>query len=276
MKYINEVLEFKLLKLDDFSLSVYNLILLGVIIFVTIGIVKGLKIVVKRKFQKDAIDEGRSNSILQIIKYFIYVLAFLTAIKSLGIDIDYIIAGFTALFVGLGFGLQDTFNDLIAGIIILFEGNVKVGDIVEVDGLVGNVQTIKLRTSLVKTRDGVYIIVPNSDLVNEKVINWTTNTRKSRFSIEVGVAYGSDVDKVREILLQCVEENPRIAKKPGPLVRFENFGDSSLDFELFFWTDETWEIDIIKSDLRFAIDRAFRANQISIPFPQRDIHIIQQ
>jgi small-conductance mechanosensitive channel len=165
---------------------------------------------------------------------------------------------------------------LISGIIILFEGNVAVGDILEVDGLVGTVKEIKLRTSLIKTRDGIYIVVPNNRVVNEKVINWSTHTKLTRFNVAVGVAYGSDIEKVKTLLLQSANEHELISKRPTPIVIFNDFGDSSLQFEVYFWTQDSWKIELIKSDLRFAIDNLFRKNNIQIPFPQRDVHLIQK
>ena len=121
----------------------------------------------------------------------------------------------------------------------MFEGNVSVGDILEVDGLIGTVKEIKLRTSLIRTRDGIFIVVPNNRVVNEKVINWSTNTKITRFNVGVGVAYGSDVEKVKEFLLQSVKENEMISKRPNPIVFFNDFGDSALMFEVHFWVLDT-------------------------------------
>ncbi len=158
----------------------------------------------------------------------------------------------------------------------MFEGNVKVGDILEVDGLVGHVKEIRLRTSELRTRDGIYIVVPNSRIINEKVINWTASSKVTRFSITVGVAYSSDVEKVRTLLLQSIENNDKILKRPTPSVIFYNFGDSALEFQLWFWANDTWAIEGTKSEIRFLINKLFKENNISIPFPQRDVHLIQK
>jgi small-conductance mechanosensitive channel len=277
MKYIEKVLEFELFDIGGFSISVYNLLLVVVIIFTVKGITHSLDLLVKKRLEKKGLsDEGRSNSITQIIKYIIYIIGFFTIVQSLGINVDLILGVFAALGLGIGFALQDVFKDLISGVIILFEGNVSVGDILEVDGLIGTVKQIKLRTSLIRTRDGIFIVVPNNRVVNERVINWSTNTKITRFNISVGVAYGSDVTVVKELLLKSVENNAKVSNRPNSVVFFEDFGDSALMFELHFWVTDTWGIEVIRSDLRFEIDRLFRENDIRIPFPQRDVHMIQK
>lgn len=277
MKYIEQALEFELFEIGKFSISIYNLLLVAIIFFAVKGITHSLDLVVKKRLEKKGLtDEGRSNSITQILKYIIYIVGFFIMIQSLGINVDLILGVFAALGLGIGFALQDVFKDLISGIIILFEGNVSVGDILEVDGLIGTVKEVKLRTSLIRTRDGIYIVVPNSRIVNEKVINWSTNTKITRFRVTVGVAYGSDVEKVKSLLLQSTKEQELISQRPTPMVVFKDFGDSALIFEIHFWTVNTWEIKIIRSDMRFIIDRLFRENNIQIPFPQRDVHLIQK
>jgi len=277
MDIIEDVLEFELLEIGKYTLSVYNLILVSVIFFAVKGINHSLDLVVKKRLEKKGlIDEGRGKSIHQIFKYIVYILGFFIAIRSLGINVDLILGVFAALGLGIGFALQDVFKDLISGIIILFEGNVAVGDILEIDGMIGSVKEIKLRTSIMRTRDGVYIVLPNNRVVNDKVINWTKSSKITRFHINVGVAYGSDVEKVRDLLLSAAKELEEVANRPIPKVFFKDFGDSALNFEIHFWVTETWDIEIIKSDLRFYIDKLFRKNNITIPFPQRDVHMIQK
>ena len=277
MNYIEQVLEFELFEIGKFTLSVYNLILVSVIFFAVKGINHSLDLVVKKRLEKKGLnDEGRGKSINQIFKYIIYILGFFIAIRSLGINVDLILGVFAALSLGVGFALQDVFKDLISGIIILFEGNVEVGNILEVDELVGTVTEINLRTSLIKTRDGIYIVVPNNRVVNEKVTNWSTHTKLTRFNISVGVAYGSDVEKVEQLLMESAKEIEMVSKRPHPKVIFNDFGDSALSFNLYFWIEDTWQSEVIKSDLRFSIDKLFRENNIQIPFPQRDVHLIQK
>ncbi|MDD3743918.1 MAG: mechanosensitive ion channel, partial [Lentimicrobiaceae bacterium] len=194
---------------------------------------------------------------------------------AIGVNLNIMLAGSAALLVGLGFGIQHIFNDLVSGIILLMEGNVKVGDIVEIENnIVGRVTFIGLRTSKINDRNDITTIIPNSKLINEKVINWSNEQSATRFYVKVGVAYGSDVDLVTRLLIECTTEMTTIRTEPAPFVRFNDFGESSLDFQLFFWTDEAFLSEFIKSKLRYAIDARFREHNIQIPFPQRDVHIV--
>lgn len=272
---IKEVLEFELISLGDYHLSIYNVCLFIFIIFIIRFIVKSLEKVVKREVSgKQWITEGKQHALVQIGTYLIYIIGFLFAIKSIGFDVTPFLIGSSALFVGLGFGLQEAFRDLISGLILLFEGDVVVGDIIEFEnGIVATVKKIKLRTSKVRTRDGIVIFVPNSQLINDRVINWSNSNLHTRFHIAVGVAYGSDTKLVEQLLLEVATEQENVSSRIKPFVQFANFGDSSLDFQLVFWSEESWGIERIKSAMRFAIDDKFRAHNISIPFPQRDLHI---
>ncbi|NJO92184.1 MAG: mechanosensitive ion channel, partial [Chloroflexia bacterium] len=147
-------------------------------------------------------------------------------------------------------------------------------DVVEVDGIIGRVQDIGIRTSRIVTRDNIEMIIPNSKFINDPVINWSLNDAKTRFFVKIGVAYGSDVDLLNKILIDIALDHPLIHKEPKPYVFFRDFGDSSLNFEIAFWTSDTLANEFIKSDLRFEINRKLAENNITIPFPQRDIHII--
>ena len=271
---LKEFLQFELISVKDYHLSIYNILVVIAIIFIIRLIVKGLERLVKRKVSgKKWITEGKQHAIVQIGKYIIYVLGFVFAIKTIGFDITPILIGSSALFVGLGFGLQEAFRDFISGIILLFEGDVVIGDVIEFEnGLVAVVKRIKLRTSKVRTRDGIVILVPNSQLINNRVINWSNSNIITRFHVEVGVAYGSDVELVEKLLLEAAEEDDQISDRVKSFVRFADFGNSSLDFELYFWSEHVWRIEYVKSRLRFAIDKKFRANGVTIPFPQRDMH----
>lgn len=220
----------------------------------------------------------RAEEIYMLVKYFLWTVTIVIILELIGIQVTILIAGSAALLVGLGLGLQQIFQDLVSGIFILIEGTIKVNDIIELDGMVGKILSINLRTSKVLTRDGIMIIVPNHKFIVEKITNWTHNSESTRFKVEVGVAYGSDVERVREILLACAREHPRIINQTepdsnSPFVRFVDFGDSALKFELFFWTNNIFQVEFIKSDLRFRIDKTFREQGVTIPFPQRDVHI---
>ena len=162
-----------------------------------------------------------------------------------------------------------------SGLILLFGGTVKVNDIVEFNNTVGRIIEIDFRTSKIKTRDGITIIVPNSKLVSDNVINWTTMDDLTRFHVKVGVAYGSDTELVRKILSEVSKKHPAVDQTLPVKVQFKNFGDSSLDFEVYFWARNSWEIEFVKSEMRFEIDQEFRKNNVKIPFPQRDVHLFQ-
>jgi small-conductance mechanosensitive channel len=271
---IKNILEFKLIDLEKFELSVSDL--LGVvIILITARFLLFVIRIAMRRFLSPSPGSPHNNrkAIYNFIKYFVYTIAIVMSLDTAGIKITFFLAGSAALFVGLGFGLQDAFKDMVSGILMLIERNVNIGDIIEADdGTIGQVVEINIRTSKVRTRDGIMIIIPNHKFINDSVINWTSNNALTRFNLSVGVAYGSDVKLVTKILKDCAIKHIHVKKEPEPTVRFADFGDSSLDFELLFWTDKSWTIESLKSDIRYEIDAEFRKNNVTIPFPQRDIH----
>jgi small-conductance mechanosensitive channel len=272
-----EFLESALIKTKEFDVTVFEILLILFILILTITVMRILKRVFRNREQKKEFDPGRSHAILQIIKYVIWIMAILLSFQAVGIKLTLLLAGSAALLVGLGLGLQQIFQDVMSGIAILFEGSLKVGDIVEIqDEIVGRVIEIGLRTSKIETRDNIVMVVPNSKFVTDIVINWSHMEKKTRFHINVGVAYGSDIEKVTRVLLECAQDHTSISTTPKPFVRFNDFGNSSLDFQLYFWTIETFQVETIKSDIRYKIDAAFRQNQIKIPYPQRDVHIKSQ
>lgn len=224
-------------------------------------------------YKNKEIEVGSQFAINQLIKYVIYTFAIISALSVIGINITLLLGGAAALLVGIGLGLQQTFNDFVSGIVILFERTVSVGDVLEFDGTVGEVVKIGLRSSILHTRQNVSMVVPNHYLVNEKVINWTHFDNNIRFAVDVGVAYGSDTALVKELLKKSVEGIDAVLAWPKPFVRFNNFGDSSLDFSLYFFSREYMTIEDVRSDIRLNIDALFRENNITIPFPQREITV---
>ncbi len=229
------------------------------------------QVLLLRYYRRKEINIGSQFAINQLVKYFFYVIAVLIALDTLGINMTIIWGGAAALLIGVGLGLQQTFNDFFSGLLLLFERSVEVGDVVNVGGLVGTVRQIGPRASKIQTRDNITVIVPNSKLVVDNVINWSHVDKRARFYIPVGVAYGSDTALVRELLINAAKEHKKVLSFPSPFVRFMDFGDSSLNFELHFWSSEFIRIEDVKSDLRFTIDQAFRDHQVTIPFPQRDV-----
>lgn len=219
------------------------------------------------------VDPGREYAVRTLIQYLLYTLAIILAVQTLGFNLSVIWAGAAALFVGLGFGLQHFFNDLISGLILLVEGTVEVNDVVLVDGIAGRVVTIGLRTSHVETVDRKVIIIPNHKLVSENVINWSHRDIGTRFSLQVGVDYRSDARRVERLLLQAASGHPQVIQDPAPRVLFNDFGDSGLQFTLLFYTENILGNEMVKSELRFEIFKLFEEDGIVFPFPQRDLWI---
>lgn len=274
MKFeVSSFLDYELYSSEKFSIHIYNLFIILALLFLIRGLSFAIEYWFDLRIESQKLDRGRGKSFLQIVKYLVWLVGIVVVIASMGFQITLIIASISALLIGVGFGLQHIFNDFFSGIIILFDGSIEVDDVVEVEGVVGRVLDIGLRVSKVLTRDNVVIIVPNSRFTGRHVINWSHNEDLTRFYVPVGVAYGSDVRLVEKLLLDVAKAHSQIVKTPAPFVRFNDFGDSSLDFQLYFWTANDFLVENIKSDLRFEIDHQFRENKIVIPFPQRDLHL---
>jgi small-conductance mechanosensitive channel len=272
---INSILDFKFFEYKDYQFDVAHFLLIIVVLLITRFLLFTVKTIIKRFVASEQLDVRNSQSFFLLFKYLIYVITIVIMLEIIGVKITILLAGSAALLVGIGLGLQQIFSDIISGIFLLVDGSVKIGDIMEVDTLVGKVTQINLRTSEILTRDGISIIVPNHKFITENVINWSHNAALTRFDVNVGVAYGTNPEKVREVLLQCAQEIKEISKSKNnvPSVRLTNFGGSSLDFQLLFWSKNVFLIENTKSDLRFIIANKFMENDIQIPFPQRDIHI---
>ncbi|MDC6405082.1 MULTISPECIES: mechanosensitive ion channel family protein [Maribacter] len=250
------------------------LLLLTVAFLVTSFVLQWVRKFFTRKMETD--DKLKFISIFKFIKYVVYIVVILFTMSAAGIDITILITASAALFVGLGLALQELFQDIIGGIFIIVDKSLRVGDIIEVDGKVGKVFEIKLRTTRAITRDDKIIIIPNHHFISDIVFNYTQNHKTTRESVKVGVAYGSDVQLVTSILEGLVKEQRGVLKSPKPFVIFEDFGDSALLFSLNFFISDSFSDPRTKSELRYKIDAAFRKNNVTIPFPQRDVHIFQQ
>lgn len=270
---MKDILNFTLLEFSDYRISVYHLALTGLLILATWLVLLLLK---KAIYRSKSLDEGRKYALFQIIRYFLLILVITLGLNSVGVNLTVLVAGSAALLVGVGLGLQNLFNDFVSGIILLIDGSVEVNDVIEVDGLVARVLAIKLRTSVVRTRDEKHIILPNSVLTGGKLINWTHHNEISRFEVTVGVAYSSDVERVMQIMQSVARDHPLVSNQREPFVRLIRFGDSSVDFEVLFWTEEVFRVENIKSDIRVGIFKAFREHQVEIPFPQQVIHLSPQ
>ncbi|MEM6723505.1 MAG: mechanosensitive ion channel domain-containing protein [Bacteroidota bacterium] len=276
MEIINQILEYRLFEGTSYEFRVARLLGAFAILFIArILIWLITKRILPSYYRRKSIDIGGQFAFNQILKYVIYVVAILTAIQSLGLNLTVLLGGFAALAVGIGLGLQQTFNDFASGLILLFERSIEVGDVVEVDGHIGKVLKIGMRTCEVETRDNKSIIVPNSKLVTESAHNWDHRSKEMRFFVPLGVEYGTDPEVVKKMLLEIAEAHPKVMENPPPAVRFVNFNNFSLDFELWFWSLELMGIEDVKSDLNFAIEKAIKKYGIGIPFPRTDMHIFQ-
>ncbi len=270
---LQEFINYEILNIKGFILTPANILQVVVILVSTWTLLWFTHKFIKRRFITSVYDVGRGEALYQIVRYVVWILSVALMLDSIGVEITLLLAGSAALLVGLGFGIQQIFNDVVSGVLLLFEGTVSVGDIVEIEHIVGKVQKIALRTSIIQTRDHISIIVPNSKLVSDNVINWTHNRSQTRFNISVGVAYGSDVKLVMRLLEEAAISQKEVANTPKPNARFIDFGDSALMFDILFWSDKMFEIEFIKSAIRVEIDSQFRQHGVVIPFPQRDLHL---
>ena len=212
-------------------------------------------------------------SFLGIILCFVYLIVLIITMQNMGIHITAILTASAALLVGVGLALQTFFQDIISGIFILLDQSVHAGDIIEIDGKVGRVENIKIRTTRAVTFDNKVLIIPNHKYLTSTLFNWTENGTVLRGAVSVGVDYNSDVDKVKEILLNIADSHPHLMKNPTPNVIFKNFGDNSLDFQLIFTYNNGFRVNLIESDIRFLVYKKFKENNINIPFPQRVVHL---
>lgn len=232
------------------------------------------KFLINKVLTRAEIGYGLRESIGTIARFSIILIGSMVIIQSAGIDLSALSLLAGALGVGIGFGLQNITNNMISGIIILFENPIKVGDRIEVGNVSGDVVNISIRATTVITNDNISVIVPNSEFISNTVINWSHNDRNIRFHYPVGVSYNEDPGQVKELLLEVANNNPNVLKNPPPMVLFDEFADSALNFNLTVWTSShTDKPKLLKSELYYSIFEKFKEHNIEIPFPQRDVHI---
>lgn len=228
----------------------------------------------RRVLLKTHLDEGQRYAIEVGTGYLVFVIGILILLQSAGLNLSSLTVLGGAIGVGVGFGLQNIFNNFVSGLILLVERPIKLGDRVEIQNLLGDVVRIGARSTWVRTNDDIIIIVPNSEFISNSVTNWTASERQIRLSIPIGVAYESDLEQVRDLLLNVAKAHGDVLEEPAPDVILTEFGDSSINFSLRVWTiNQVRTTSILKSDLYFGIHRAFAKHGIEIPFPQRDLHI---
>lgn len=256
-----------------FHVNALHILLALIAIILASLVLRGVKRLLTRKM--DDTDKLKFDSIFKFFNYLVYIIVIIVVLHSSGVNLTAILTASAAIFVGIGFALQDFFKDIIAGITILVDKSLLVNDIIEMEGKVGRIFEIKLRTTRAITRDDKVLVIPNHLFLTQTIYNYTQNHPKTREYISVGVAYGSDTEMVKNLLLECAAKQNGVLKSPQPFVLFDDFGESALRFGLYFFVRDSFVDPRIKSELRFAIDKAFRAHKVIIPFPQRDVHIFQ-
>lgn len=245
------------------------LFLLAIAVFISSRVISEW---LKRKFLT-RFDRGLRETITTITSYVLSILGFLILLQTAGIDLSTLTVVAGVLGIGVGFGLQNLASNFISGLTLLFEQPIKVGDFIEVEGLLGTVEKISIRSTIVRTNDDVFVIVPNLRFVEQNIINWSYGAPRCRIHIPVSVAYGTDTVLVTEALLAAARTEPMVLSYPTPKVWFREFGESSLNFELLVWIDQPEESEPIKSSLNFSINYELHRRQIEVPFPQLDIRV---
>ena len=251
--------EFLSLHIDftkDISISILDMLVVITAIVITTVVLKIFLRIITRNLP-DA-DKGKFNVVYGYFRWLIYIIILLITLHSVGVNVTAVFAASAALLIGVGLALQTLFQDIISGVFILIDQSVHVGDIIEIEGKVGRVEEIKLRTTRAVTIDNKVLVIPNHLYLTNSLYNWTQNGTLTRESVDVGVAYGSDVQLVRKLLLQAASTHPDVISEPEPIVLFRDFGDSALNFRLVFTLNDSFKASFPKSDIRFEIDRLFR------------------
>ena len=272
---LQKVVNYPLIELGQNRLTlndIFKLIVLAVLVLVAERYLR--RLLRRRVLARTNLSPDLQYAVSRFAGYCFIVVGFFFALKAIHLDLSALAFVVGALGIGIGFGLQNIISNFVSGLIILAERPIALGHRIEVSGVAGQVTRISLRSTTVVTNDNITIIVPNSDFITHPVTNWSHGDPKVRLRLAVGVAYGSDVEKLQRVLLEVAAETPAVLTAPGPMVRFLGFGDSSLNFELAVWTIQMAHRPTrFRSDLYFAIERKLRENHIEIPFPQRDLHV---
>jgi potassium efflux system protein len=271
---IKEILEHKLLSVGGATVTLGSLLVGGGIVFVAMAIANLLAFSTRRFLRARGAEQGAQFAVAKIVKYTIISIGLVAGGNTMGLRLDALLAASAVVAVGIGFGLQNIAQNFVSGLILLVERPVRHGDFVRVGGgTLGTVDDIGLRATHIITRDEVTIIVPNSALVTAEVVNHSRPTTNLRIRVGVGVAYASDAERVKGVLLDVARKVPAVLANPAPEVRLEDFGESAMMFALLCWIEHARDDLRISSALRFAIDAAFRREGIVIPFPQRELRL---
>jgi len=268
----SDVLSRTLFSFDGTRITVSSVLVIALVLLATFVFSRYVRKAIDEKvLKKRGIERGLRHLVLRVTHYVIIVVGAMVALNVIGIQLTALVALAGVASLALGFGLQTIVSNFMSGIIIMAERNVKVGEIIEVGNKMGEVINIETRATTIRTFDNVAVIVPNEDFIAKEVVNWSSHDPKVRVSVPVDVAYGSDVQKVKEVLIEVAEGDDEVLDRPGPEVRFESFGDNSLNFKLLAWVPYPQSRKPTISRLNFEIDRRFREEEIAMPFPQRSV-----
>jgi small-conductance mechanosensitive channel len=256
---------------NDISFSVGSLIIILFVFILTRFLLKHSKRLLLYRMDEDT--QYKFRSIFTFFNYFVYLIVILITFDNIGVNVTAIFAASAALLVGVGLALQTFIQDIISGIFIIADKAVHVGDIIDIDGQIGKVENITLRTTRAVTIDNKVLIIPNHKFLTSILYNWTENGVITREHIKVSVAYDSDVNLVQQLLIDCAIQHKQVLKKPVPSLLLKDFGDNALIFQLFFTINKSFIAERVKSEIRFSILAAFEKNKIDIPFPQRTLWV---
>ncbi len=268
----NQILNLQVVQVGGNAITVQHMLLFAIALFITRYLARSA-----RRLLGDhvliKVDPAPRFVIIRIVQYAVWVVGIFVALEFLGIDLTALTVVAGALGVGIGFGLQSVVANFVSGLVLLLEQPIRINDRVTVENVEGNVADIHFRSTTIVTNDNISIIVPNSQFINQTVINWSHGDPTIRIHVPVGVAYGSDGELVTQTLYQVAAADEGVLQQPAPEVRFTEFGYSSLNFDLLVWSDNPPRHLQLRSRLNYAIDAAFRRHDIQIPFPQRDLHV---
>lgn len=267
---VSHFLELEIYKGTNVEIKVGTIVLVLVIVVATHLLLKVIKRIITRTLPPN--DKLKFNSIFTFIRYFVFVVLFFFVLSMVGVNVSVFLTASAALFVGLGFALQQLFQDIIAGIYMILDQSLHVGDVIAVDGKLAKVVSVNLRATHAVTRDDRILIIPNHKFLNDIIFNWTQNGEVVRTQIEVGVYIGSDLEKVKEVLYDSVKYHPEILEDPAPIVMLDHFGDSSVRFLLHFYLNNSFDNERITSEVRFEVYRQFYRNGIQLPVPVIRLH----
>ena len=282
-----DLFKVKLINLPNFKLDFSDLLVIISVFFGARIIVSLSTLIISKRFQRSKnYDKATEFIYVQIAKYFIYIFSIFFCLQLLNVT-SLLLGGSAAILVGIGFGIQDVFKDFVAGFVLLFEANLRVGDIVQItpvskgnsksfETIVAKILKINLRTTEIQTREGNVLIIPNTRLTQEQVENWSHGSELTRFTIRITVEYEANTELIQRLLKQAALAHPNVNKNEPVFVRLADFADSGLELELIFWADQSWDINNYKSEIRFEIDRLFREHKIRVPYPQRVMHVVNE